>query len=515
MPLVFISYSHKDRDLAGKLVERLRGSAPEGLEIVIDEAIDGALAGTAGDAYRLPLVGERLRNANAVVSVLTRSYAESDPCWLELSAALMMEKVVPICLDPGLSPAGIGSMVADKNVIPIAPGWFDKEPGEVEAFETAKFERFVRDLIAETEKHQPFSEWQPAEPRDVRALSKSLSDALQPRMFRRSDLVWSPGSLADVQKQRFFATLDAMSIATGDGVWDMARRKALKAMAAEPNSSRVRAEVLMGLVGELTAPTDGSPPVTTQEPWEFVGDFALPIDRDISRFAYTRAGKVPNELRKMFQVLRPGRSKRRAMFAFGALLGGVGGVILTFGGQVLFGQSFTRINMPAPLPGRSPAAAPEIAGLPATTQLSAPVMAPAATATVAPQAVASQPSAAGAAPPQPANSKQPETTAMSPPSNSADVQPSLAVGARGLEASVQAEIARRNLDPDAWKDIYAQVISLNINTLCSPARWEAAGAVGKKPLDLIPADTLLTWPTETDFTRPSSLQECPDYRIPT
>jgi hypothetical protein len=45
----------------------------------------------------------------------------------------------------------------------------------------------------------------------------------------------------------------------------------------------------------------------------------LPIDRDISRFACTRAGKIPNALQKMFQVLRPGRSKR----------GGLVGVVLT------------------------------------------------------------------------------------------------------------------------------------------------------------------------------------------
>lgn len=513
MPLVYISYSHKDRDLAVKLVERLRRSAPDGLEVVIDEAIDSASGGAGGDAYRLPHVGERLRNANAVVSVLTRSYAESDPCWLELAAALMMEKVVPICLDPGLSPAGITSMVSGQSVIPIAPGWFDKEPGEVEAFETAKFERFVRDLVAETEKHQPFGEWQPAEPRDVRALSKSLTDALQPRMFRRSGLVWSPGSLADVQKQRFFAAIDSMSIATGDGGWDVARRKALKAMAAEPNSSRVRAEVLMGLVGELTAPTGGSPPVTAQEPWEFVGDFALPIDRDISRFAYTRAGKIPNELRKMFQVLRPGRSKRRAMFAFGAVLGGLGGVVLTFGGQMLFGQSFFRINTPPPLPGKSPAALPELSQAPAiTNNAPATPLAPSVLAT--PQAATSPPAADSPAQLPSAAAEQTTQTSSPVPSTPTDGQLTFAVSARGLEASVQAEISRRKLDDGAWKDIYGQVISLNINTLCSPARWEAAEAAGKKPLDLIAADTQLTWPTEMNFTRPSSFLECPDYRIP-
>jgi hypothetical protein len=107
MTLVFVSYARQDRDMALKLAERLRKAAPAGMEIAIDEAADGDLVNTASDTYRLPYVGRRLRNANAVVPVLTRSYAESDPCWLELSASLMMEKVVPISLDPGLSPAGI------------------------------------------------------------------------------------------------------------------------------------------------------------------------------------------------------------------------------------------------------------------------------------------------------------------------------------------------------------------------------------------------------------------------
>ena len=102
MPLVFVSYSNQDRDIALKLVERLRKAAPEGIEIVIDEAIDAETDAIPSEAYRLPYVGKRLRNANAVIAVLTRSYAESDPCWLEMSTALAMGKIVPISLDPGL-----------------------------------------------------------------------------------------------------------------------------------------------------------------------------------------------------------------------------------------------------------------------------------------------------------------------------------------------------------------------------------------------------------------------------
>lgn len=484
MPLVFVSYSDQDRDIAMKLVERLRKAAPTGVEIFIDDAIDAETDAIPSDAYRLLYVGKRLRDANAVVAVLTRSYAESDPCWLEMSAALAMGKIVPISLDPGLSPAGIDSMVRRKSVVAIAPAWFSKEPGEVEAFETAKFDMFARDLKAEADRHTAFAEWMPAEPLDVRTLTKSLNDDLQPRMVRRSGLVWSPGSLAEVQKQRFFAAIDSMSIATGDGAWDVARRRALKALADEPMRSSVRVEALMGLVGELTAPSDGSPPVTAQEPWEFVGDMALPIDRDISRVAYMKAGKIPNELRKMFQVLRPGRSKRRAIFALGAVLGGIAGVALTYGGQILFGQLGAKATTPTPEPAAAPAP-PAVALAPPVTTQAAPA--------------AAQPGAAVATPgpvPSPASA-------------------TFVISSRGLEASVKAEMARRSLDKSAWQETYSQVISLNQNALCSPGRWRAAETAGKKPLDIIGPNTQLTWPTEADFQKPSRLQECPVYRIPT
>lgn len=507
MSRVFVSYSYQDRELAGKLVERLRNAAPEDVEIVLDEAIDAKTDAIAADAYRLPFVGMRLRSANAVVAVLTRSYAESDPCWLEMSAALMMEKVVPINLDPGLSPDGLKSMVAEKAIIALAPGWFNKEPGEVERAETAKFERFVADMVAESRTHKAFTDWQPAEPKDVRGMTVALAAALRPRWFDRTGLVWSPGSLSEVQKRRFFAAIDTMAIATGDGAWDVARRKALKGMADAPAAPRARAEALMGLVGELTAPSDGSPPVTAQEPWEFVGDMALPIDRDISRFAYTRAGKIPNELRKMFQVLRPGKSKRRAIFALGALVGGVVGVALAYGGQMLFGQSGVRLaqlppptdNPPEPQQAvRAPEPAPPVV----TRSAAAPVAKPDVTIQLAPpQALSSPPPVA-----QPMQPQAPASIAAGP---------AFSISARGLEASVKAELARRRQDASGWKEVYGQVVSLNMNTLCSPERWKAAERAGKKPLDLISADTQLTWPTDTNMVKQPRLLDCPVYRIPT
>ena len=501
MPLVFVSYSNRDRDIALKLVERLRVAAPEGIEIVIDDAIDAETDTIPSEAYRLPYVGKRLRNANVVIAVLTRSYAESDPCWLEMSTALAMGKIVPISLDPGLSPAGIDSMVKRKRVVAIAPTWFGKEPGEVERFETAKFEQFARDLKAEADRHPSFAEWTPAAPPEARGLTKSLTDALQSGLFKRSGLVWSPGSIAAIQKRRFFAAVDSMSIATGEGAWDVARRKALKALADDPMRGSVRVEALMGLIGELTAPSDGAPAVVAQEPWEFIGDMALPIDRDISRVAYMKAGKIPNELRKMFQVLLPGRSKRRAIFALGAVLGGVAGVALTYGGQMLFGQPGMRVATPAPQPATSPAL-PVIAPAPGTSSLAAPSQ---------PDSSLPSLSLPGASQQGPAVSIQ-----SAPLAPTAALAPAtFVISARGLEASVRAEMEQRSLDKKTWQETYAQVISLNVNSLCSAGRWSAAETVGKKPLDLIAADTQLTWPTETDFQKPSRLQECPVYRIPT
>ena len=488
MSLVYVSYANQDRDLAFKFVERLRKAAPKDVNIVVDDAIDAETDAIPTDAYRLPYVGKRLRNANAVVAVLTRSYAESDPCWLEMSAALAMDKLVPISLDPGLSPAGIDSMVRRKSVVAIAPAWFSKEPGEVEAFETAKFDTFAQDLKKEADKHQSFAEWTPAEPREVRALTKSLTDDLHPRMLRRSGLVWSPGSIAEIQKRRFFAAIESMSIATGDAAWDVARRRALKALSAAPMRASVRVEALMGLIGELTAPSDGSQPVVTQEPWEFIGDMALPIDRDISRVAYMKAGKIPNELRKMFQVLRPGRSKRRAIFALGAVLGGIVGVALTYGGQMLFGQPVSRIATPEPEPTASPSP-------PMTALRAPPALAPLVT-TQSPPAPLALPSSVS-------------------PSAPSSASATFVVSSRGLEASVRAEIERRGLDKNTWQKTYAQVISLNVNSLCSPSKWKAAETASKKPLDLIDRNTQLTWPTETDFQKRSRLQECPVYRIPT
>jgi len=276
----------------------------------------------------------------------------------------------------------------------------------------------------------------------------------------------------------------------------------------------VRAEALMGLIGELTAPSDGSLPVTASEPWEFVGDFALPIDRDISRFAYTRAGKIPNELRKMFQVLRPGRSKRGVMFALGAVLGGAIGVLLTYSGQMLFGAPGGRLGASL-LPEPTPASAPEAALLAEAAPNSVETQQPKATTQALPPPPASLADSFGAAPAPPPSPPPEQMGSSALTTTGPGPQLAFTVTARGLEASVRAEMARRGLNDAQWKDVYGQVISVNMEALCAPERWEAAEAVGKKPLDVIDASTVLSWPTQMDFGKPSALRECPVFRIPT
>jgi hypothetical protein len=216
----------------------------------------------------------------------------------------------------------------------------------------------------------------------------------------------------------------------------------------------------------------------------------------------------------MFQVLRPGRSKRGAMFAVGTMLGGLVGVVMTYGGQMLFGQPGDLAQADPPKPDNSIASTPDFVRPPPTAQapapsLNTPVLA-------SPQAAPPQGILRGAAPPlqipsAPNIAVAPPSALPSPPAP----RPALAVSVRGLEASVLVEMGRRGLDAGGWKEVYGEVISVNINTLCSPEKWAAAEAAGKKPLDLIDASTQLTWPTETDFATPSRLRECPVYRIPT
>jgi hypothetical protein len=60
---------------------------------------------------------------------------------------------------------------------------------------------------------------------------------------------------------------------------------------------------------------------------------------------------------------------------------------------------------------------------------------------------------------------------------------------------VHLEMGRRGLDAGGWKEIHGEVISININALCSTGKCRAAEAGGNKPLDLIDASMQLTWPT--------------------
>lgn len=75
--------------------------------------------------------------------------------------------------------------------------------------------------------------------------------------------------------------------------------------------------------------------------------------------------------------------------------------------------------------------------------------------------------------------------------------------------SVKDQVERLGLPEESWPDVYSQVISLNLNTLCTPAKWQAAAAAGKKPLDIITAEERIIWPTEANLKTVRPLLECP------
>jgi hypothetical protein len=468
MPQVFISYSSKDRDLAEKLVGKLRQSAPK-LDVFIDKAIDDETDSIPSGAYWLPYVGRRLRSANAVVALLSKPYADSDACWFEISAAQAMEKVLPVNIDPALSPANLNALVAQTNIPTFSAGWLGKDEPDDGSREKAAFGRFARDVEAMCERYRPFSDWAPAEPREAKTLATALAKRLRPRLFRHTRLVWSPGALGRAQKSRFLLAVSSMSNALGDGVWDVARRKALKALSDEPLKGHVRAEALMGLVGELMSPSDRSAPVDAKEPWEFVGDISLPMDGDISRFAYTKAGNVPNDVRKIFQVLKPRATGRTAAVVLGAVGGGIAGLVIGYYlGQAQRGDAGPDSQRPPPSPQ-----APHVPPRPAPP------------------------------PPPPVVSPPPLVASQPPPPEV------LTVSAKGLEASVKNELERLGQPEESWPEVYSQVISLNLNTLCTPAKWNRALAAGKKPLDIITMEDRILWPTQTDLKTARPLLECP------
>src|SRR5262249_10210759 len=148
-------------------------------------------------------------------------------------------KVVPASIDPALSPGNLNALIAQKNIPSISPAWLGREDTEETSHEKAGFLRFTRDLEAMCEKHLAFSDWPAAEPREAKTLATALAKQLRPRLFSRTGLAWSPGRLGRAQKTRFFVSLSSMSVALGEGVWDVARRKALKAMASEPLKPRI------------------------------------------------------------------------------------------------------------------------------------------------------------------------------------------------------------------------------------------------------------------------------------
>jgi hypothetical protein len=94
---VFISHSSDDAQLAVELHEWLRGL---GHEVFLDRDLRGGLAG--GDDLHQGL-HERLRWADAVVALVTRSYRRSEWCSAELGVAQSRgSKLIPVRAEPGI-----------------------------------------------------------------------------------------------------------------------------------------------------------------------------------------------------------------------------------------------------------------------------------------------------------------------------------------------------------------------------------------------------------------------------
>jgi hypothetical protein len=512
---VFISYFSADRDLAEKLAGKLRAAAPN-LDVVIDKAIDEEASAVAGGAYLLPYIGNRLRSANAVIPLLTKSYADSDPCWLEVSAALAMEKVVPVNVDPALSPANLDALVGQKKVPTLSAAWLGKDDANETSHETRVFTRLARDVEAMCKTSRPFSDWETVEAKRAKELAANLADELRPNMFKLTGLVWSHGALGRAQRSRFFLAISSMAVAVGDDGWDISRRKVLKALAEDPLKSRVRAEALMGLVGELMSPSDRSEPISAKEHWEFVGDLALPIDKDISRFAYTKAGNVPEELRGIFDRLKPRAAEpapqpkgRVAGLLLGAVSGGVAGLAIGYYLGLVPRQTNVADIPPSPAVPESPSQAEPARSQPQQSKPSQAVSPQAASPRATPPQTAPPKTEARPSPRPPATSSSPTPAPPPPPPPSPQPPPTLTVSARGLEVSVRDQVERLGLPEESWTDVYSQVISLNLDTLCTPAKWQAAEAAGKKPLDIITLEDQIVWPTDVNLSTKRSLLECP------
>ena len=328
------------------------------------------------------------------------------------------------------------------------------------------FMALVDELKLATASRRPFESWEEAEAHRVGETALALQKAFR-WPFQRKGLNWSQGRLGAQQRFRFHAALSDLSNCAGNSRWDAARRRALRALHDAPGKASVRAAVVLGLIGELS-PSEARGEESANrnpEPWRWLGDLALPFDRKVSRFAYARAGDIPNDVRETFQVMRQ-RSAGRATVGWTRL--GVGAVIGTGLGvmlaSVLGGPPPTARQAAASGGARIAPAAPN----PATAEPGR--MALATSPAAAPLAIAATPLLA----PAPASVR-------------------FSVAAKGLEYSVKEKLGA-SPNEFSWQEVYAATIAVNLAALCSAERRVRAGR-GSDPLNAIGSAEIFAWPS--------------------
>ncbi len=417
----------------------------------------------------LPDLAGRLHDVHAVLALDSRSYLNSDMCWFEGLTALGMNKLIPIKIDPALAYGEMPEPFRKANVPALdLAALADNDAGKAHLGSPEAVRAFmalVEELKVASASRRPFDAWEEAEVHRVGETALALQKAFR-WPFQRKSLNWSQGKLGAQQRFRFHAALSDLCNCAGNSRWDAARRRALRALHDAPGKASVRAAVVLGLIGELSPAEARCPDGANRnpEPWRRLGDLALPFDRKVSRFAYARAGDIPNDVRETFQVMQQ-RSAGRATVGWAGL--GVGAVIGTSLGVILA----SGLGGPPPAVRLTPAAGgARVAPAAPNPSTAAPArLAPATSPAPAPPAIVARPLA-----PSPASLR-------------------FSVAAKGLEYSVKEKL-RATPNEFSWQEVYAATIAVNLEALCSAQRRVRAER-GSDPLNAIGSAEIFAWPS--------------------
>ena len=475
---ILVSYASVDRAEAERLIGMIQTSAPGAFNMALAQAGDVREMETPSSEDWLPELAARLRGVHAVLALVSKSYLNSDMCWFEGSTALGMNKLIPVKIDTALSHAELPepfrrTNIPTMNIAALADN--DAGKAHLGSPEAARaFMSLVDELGVASSSRRPFETWQESEVLRVGETALALQKAFR-WPFQRKGLNWSQGKLGAHQRFRFLAAISDFANCAGGTFWDAARRRALRALHAAPGDASVRSATVLGLIGELSSADaqGGDGANRNLEPWRWLGDLALPFDRQISRFAYARAGDIPNDVRETFEIMHQKSAGRAARawtgLGFGLAIGtGLGVVLATVLGSPPSGR-LAAARASAPLAPTAQKLTPPAAPRPAPTTSPGTVAAPA--------ILNNQPTAPNAA----------QLNATSP------TLANFSVDAKGLEYTVKAKL-RANRYEFSWQEVYAATIAVNRKVLCSPERRAQAG-LGADPLNAIGDAEIFEWPT--------------------